>query len=106
MANISQTEDQFLLGYGEVSKFLTRNGFRIAESTLNKLHSVGKGPPVEWNWGRTKRFLASKTLACAQARALGLYGRTRIAPAAAETMPPPPRDQRLIDIPDDELPPF
>jgi hypothetical protein len=124
MANISQTEDQFLHGYAELSEFLTKNGFKIAESTLSKFCNVGKGPPNEGIWGKKKRFLASKAMAWAEDR---LSGRTKVAPD--EMMPPPPRaewmppesgtvrspiaeamppDQRrpIIDIPDDELPPF
>ena len=66
-------------------------------------------------------------LAWAYARVTGLPGRTRVEPAAVEMMPPPSQmarvpiaeemlppawataiqpDRQLIDIPDDELPPY
>jgi hypothetical protein len=66
----SVENEELLMGYGPLAKFLTSRCFPISKSSLQKIGrpSVNQGPPVEGYWGNLPAFRPSRALEWARSR--------------------------------------
>jgi hypothetical protein len=61
-------QERLIIGYGNLSKFLTERGFAITKSTLNRLGAEHRGPPVHGTWSNSYTFRPSDALQWARER--------------------------------------
>lgn len=64
-------DEEFVMGYGALSTFLTSKGFPIAKKTLQKVSmpsAGGGGPPIAGWWGQLPAFRPDDALAWARGR--------------------------------------